>query len=213
MSANIRDKKFVWRGEQLTKAEYESRLSSVNFFDNNIILQLKGEYENLIKSVPRKFADVFKNLNCTGDTLSNSKNAKNTYYSYNVENMKNVIRSFDTKDCEDVYSSGASNQLLYDGVVAGHSSYNIKFFSYAHNTTDSEYINWCQGSSNCFGSVGLRNKSYCILNSQYEKEDFEKLRNQIQQDMVINPYVDSRGLVYKYGEFFPQEFSPFAYNE
>ena len=26
------------------------------------------------------------------------------------------------------------------------------------------------------------------------------------------PYVDSRGLVYKYGEFFPIEFSPFGYN-
>jgi hypothetical protein len=27
------------------------------------------------------------------------------------------------------------------------------------------------------------------------------------------PYIDSKGRVYKYGEFFPSELSPFAYNE
>jgi hypothetical protein len=27
------------------------------------------------------------------------------------------------------------------------------------------------------------------------------------------PYIDSKGRVYKYGEFFPMELSPFAYNE
>ena len=31
--------------------------------------------------------------------------------------------------------------------------------------------------------------------------------------MIANPYVDKRGLVYTYGEFFPSELSPFAYNE
>ncbi|KKU05303.1 MAG: hypothetical protein UX07_C0018G0013, partial [Parcubacteria group bacterium GW2011_GWA2_45_30] len=27
------------------------------------------------------------------------------------------------------------------------------------------------------------------------------------------PYIDQKGRVYKYGEFFPPELSPFAYNE
>ena len=27
------------------------------------------------------------------------------------------------------------------------------------------------------------------------------------------PYVDQKGIVYKYGEFFPSEISPFCYNE
>jgi len=31
--------------------------------------------------------------------------------------------------------------------------------------------------------------------------------------MKDTPYVDSKGMEYKYGEFFPTEFSPLAYNE
>jgi Zn ribbon nucleic-acid-binding protein len=31
--------------------------------------------------------------------------------------------------------------------------------------------------------------------------------------MDVNPYVDKRKSVYKYGEFFPSDLSPFAYNE
>jgi hypothetical protein len=31
--------------------------------------------------------------------------------------------------------------------------------------------------------------------------------------MNNNPYIDKKGRVYRYGEFFPMEISPFAYNE
>ena len=33
------------------------------------------------------------------------------------------------------------------------------------------------------------------------------------EHMDSMPYVDKRGIVYKYGEFFPSEIAPFAYNE
>ena len=59
----------------------------------------------------------------------------------------------------------------------------------------------------------MRNKKYCILNTQYTKEEYEALLPRIIAHMNTMPYVDARGMVYKYGEFFPPDFSPFAYNE
>ncbi|HEY4475332.1 MAG TPA: hypothetical protein VJB92_01240, partial [Candidatus Paceibacterota bacterium] len=50
-------------------------------------------------------------------------------------------------------------------------------------------------------------------NKQYSKEEYEKLRAQIIKHMDDMPYTDKQGRIYKYGEFFPLEFSPFAYNE
>ncbi len=45
------------------------------------------------------------------------------------------------------------------------------------------------------------------------KEEYEALVPKIIQHMNDMPYVDKKGRVYKYGEFFPVELSPFAYNE
>ena len=72
----------------------------------------------------------------------------------------------------------------------------------------------CQSSSsNLFACVGLRNKQYCILNKQYSKEEYDELVPKIIEHMNVMPYTDKKGIVYKYGEFFPSEFSPFNYNE
>ncbi|PIR61236.1 MAG: hypothetical protein COU68_00475 [Candidatus Pacebacteria bacterium CG10_big_fil_rev_8_21_14_0_10_45_6] len=59
----------------------------------------------------------------------------------------------------------------------------------------------------------MRNKQYCILNKQYSKEEYQALVPKIKQFMIDVPYVDKLGRVYKYGEFFPLDFSPYAVNE
>ena len=70
-----------------------------------------------------------------------------------------------------------------------------------------------RGCSNCFGCYGLKMKNYCILNKQYTKEQYEELLPKIIKHMNDMPYIDSKGRIYKYGEFFPFELSPFSYNE
>ena len=61
--------------------------------------------------------------------------------------------------------------------------------------------------------LGLRSKQYCILNKQYTKEEYEELVPKIIKHMNDMPYIDAKGRIYKYGEFFPPELSPFCYNE
>jgi hypothetical protein len=61
--------------------------------------------------------------------------------------------------------------------------------------------------------MNLKRKQYCILNKQYTKEEFEKLKPQIIEDMKINPYIDRLGRKFFYGDFFPLEFSKFPYNK
>ena len=68
------------------------------------------------------------------------------------------------------------------------------------------------GSENLFGCVSLRQKKYCILNKQYTKEEYEILVPKIKEHMNEMPFVDKKGNIYKYGEFFPIEFSFFPYN-
>ena len=202
MSSNLRNKRYVWRGEQLTKEEYQERIKNLENNSHTSVEKLRKEFTELCASSVHKFADLYKTIDSTGDAIGNTKNAKNTFYASNMENTNFIIRSFHTKDSYDVYGAGEGNQLLYDGVTGGHNSSNLKFFAYAHNTSNSEYTFWCQNSSKCFGSVGLRNKKYCILNVQYSEKEYDELREKIIRDMGTS-----------YGEFFPPDFAPFAYNE
>jgi hypothetical protein len=51
------------------------------------------------------------------------------------------------------------------------------------------------------------------LNKQYSKEDYLHLKEQIVKQMNEMPYHGTKGRTYGYGEFFPIEISPWAYNE
>ena len=66
------------------------------------------------------------------------------------------------------------------------------------------YSEFCHSSRDVFGCIGLKNAQYCILNKQYSKEEYQSIRAEIIESMKI------RG---EWGEFFPCELSPFAYNE
>jgi hypothetical protein len=59
----------------------------------------------------------------------------------------------------------------------------------------------------------LKNKQYCILNKQYTKEEYQELVPKIKQQMLDKPFMDNVGRIIKYGEFFPSDMTPFAYNE
>src|SRR6185369_10692718 len=74
-------------------------------------------------------------------------------------------------------------------------------------------LNMLARNADLFGCVALRNKQYCILNKQYSKEEYESLVPKIIEHMKTMPYTDAKGRAYAYGEFFPSELSPFAYNE
>jgi hypothetical protein len=62
----------------------------------------------------------------------------------------------------------------------------------------------CSGGDNLFGCWGLRNKSYCIFNKQYTKEEYEK------EVAKIIAHMQSTG---ERWEFFDPSLSPFGYNE
>jgi hypothetical protein len=51
------------------------------------------------------------------------------------------------------------------------------------------------------------------LNKQYSREDYHSLVPRIIEQMKTLPYRDEKGRSYQYGEYFPPEMAPFAYNE
>lgn len=119
-----------------------------------------------------------------------------------------------SRDCYDHSIFGENSFFTYECVVCGRGANALSFCADCWvNVRELEYCLYCTSSSNLFGCVGLRNKTHCILNKQYSKEEFGRLKKKIIQHMKEMPYKDKEGRVYRYGEFFPIEFSPFPYNQ
>ena len=211
----LKNKSYYIFNKQYSKEDYVKKLKEYDMGSYKTLLKVKEEFECLKMLYPRRFAHILRSQNVTGNNI---KDAKNCWFCFDTtggaENGKYLaIAGLNLKEGYDCYDVGTNSQLIYEGVDVGLNSSNILFSSMVWESINAQYSNDCNGCSNIFGCIGLRNKSYCILNRQHTKEEYEKLIPKIIERMNQAPYVDKMGNVYKYGEFFPPEISVFAYNE
>jgi hypothetical protein len=211
---NLRNKSNCIFNDQYSKEEYKEKLKMLDLGSYTALSNFKDQFYDFTLNFPRKYANILKSYNCTGDNIGNSKNIENCFDVYgNVEDSKYLAHVVDMKDSYDLYGAGASSSLLYEGVDTGRFASKQLFAILTHSCIDTNYTYMCYNSRNLFGCIGIRKGEYCILNKKYSKEEYEELVPKIIKHMNEMPYVDSNGLIYNYGEFFPSELSPFAYNE
>ncbi len=215
MCAGLRNKKYHFQNKKYSKEDYEKILTKYRLNTFSGAEKAQKEYYEFVLKYPRRYTEIFHSLNCTGEMISDSKNSKQSFVLKNAENCRYSDFSGDskspTKDCYDITTTGISSEC-YECVVGDHSQLNL-FGVFSVKSQDIKYCQHCHNCKYCFGCVGLRNASYCVFNRQYTKEEYEKLVPKIISHMNEMPYVDRKGAIYKYGEFYPIEFSPFGYNE
>ncbi len=213
-SSNITNKRYVFGNVQYTKEEYfiktqEFNLSSYGQFNKAINIF----NDEIIKNSIHRYAHIYNSQNASGDYVNNSKNIK---YGFDIADSENIKYSSRVLlNCKDSYDQQglAQGELNYECVAASFGTYKDLACYITLGSKECEYSGLLRNCSNCFGCFGLVNAQYCILNKQYSKEEYDERVSQIKKGMLENPYVDKKGRVYGYGEFFPYEFSPFALNE
>ncbi|MGC9603303.1 MAG: hypothetical protein ABSF47_02435 [Minisyncoccia bacterium] len=210
--ANQNNKTHCIFNVQYSKEEYEKKLGELGLNTVGGIASVKEEFTKTYLQVPHRYANIFNSVDCTGENINDSKNVK---YSFDIfekmEDSRYMYGSLQTKDCYDgngIYQ----NPMCYETVDANIGQ-NVHMSLTIYSSNDITYCWNCHSSSDLFGCVGLRNKKYCILNKQYTKEEYDELLPKIKKHMNDMPYVDKIGRKYGYGEYFPDEISPFAHNE
>jgi hypothetical protein len=214
LSSNLRNKQYFIRNQAYSKEDYFREIGKMNFGSRISNSSYLKEFFSIQEKSLHKYADIVKAPGCTGNHIANAKNAKNCFEAHEVENAKNCYRVLGANELYDTTNGGLGSEIIYEIITGGKAGFNVKFSIAAFDAVrESEYIDYCASCSHCFGCAGMRNKEYCILNKQYTKEEYEKLVEKIKKQMDDMPYTDKKGNVYKYGEFFPAEISPFTYNE
>jgi len=206
---------YIWN-EQYSKEEYETKIGEINFGSFETLQKLRKNFEKVYLESIHKYAELINCKNVTGDHVRSARNCTSCFDlgGDNTENCHYATWSgFGAKDLFDVGpGAGWGSELVYESVDTIDTS-SILGSMTIHNSNNIFYSINCHSSNNLFGCCGLRKKSYCILNKQYTKEQYEKLISKITKHMSDMPYIDNKGRIYKYGEFFPAEISLFSYNE
>jgi len=212
---NLRNKIYYIFNKPYTKEVYFEKLKS---FESGSYIALQSMLEKthgFWLNFPVKYMHSFQNTNVSGEHIQNSRNVFRSYSIHDGEALKycQMVENGVT-DCYDYTNFGFASSRVYECLVSGQKCYDLRWcWECWDANTDLEYSAFCHGSSHLFGCIGLRKKEHCIFNKQYSKEDYFALREKIIHHMNEMPYMDKERRIYRYGEFFPTEFSPFAYND
>ncbi len=214
LSHNLRNKKFYIRNRQYSKEDYFNELEKLNLKSRASREVLLEEFIKIKQSAIYRFANIVRSINSTGNNLLNVKNCHNCFDIYNAENLKYCHRAFASfKDSMDV-SYAMVSELIYEYTTGCLNDYNVKFsYSAINSVRNADYTECCRNCTNIFGCISLNNVENAIFNKVYSEEEYKILRTRIIEQMSSMPFIDKAGRIYKYGEFFPIEISPWAYNE
>ncbi len=213
--ANLRNKKYHIFNKPYSKEDYFSEIKKWDLGSYKTYQEIKKlAEEHWKKFSPCPIYERF-NTNSNGNRIYESKNCKESFEVSGVEDGKYLAMMYQPpiKDSYDVSSWGYNMSRSYECCNVGENVSDARFSNESGlGSIDIEYCKLSTGSHH-FGCVSIKKGNYCILNKRYTEEEYLKLREKIIAHMNEMPYMDKMGNVYRYGEFFPAEISPFAYNE
>lgn len=202
---NMRNAQYCIFNVQHSKEEYLKKLKEFNLDTYIGVQNLKKEFADHRVKFPKKFAHVINISNGTGNYMNNTKNCKECFHAYDAEDCAYSIHVWrGAKDCYDCNTAGRTAERVYNSLNSGLEVSNVICGSMCWGANFVEYSFFCPNAVNCFGCVALKKGKYAVLNKEYSKEEYEKIRLQIVSELKEKDM---------YGEFFPKEFSVFGYNE
>jgi hypothetical protein len=202
LCTNGRNLNYCIENVQYTKEEYE-KIKMEIFVNHKSLEQIKEKYNKMRVKAIVKYASSTKCNNVTGDYLYNCHDGIRLFDVGNSKNCSYLADGEDSMDCQDCNNFYIKPERLYNimGTLQSTNCIVGVFIMYCNET---HYSDSCYNCTNCFGCVGLNKKNYFILNKQYEKEEYLKIKEEI----IIQLKKD--GI---YGDYFPPKISPFGHNE
>ena len=170
------------------------------------IKQAINKVNHHFSKFPKRACIWHSNENVKWNFLINCKNSESCFDSLDLEDSKYCANIKWWRDCYDINRWGRYSELCYEASAIWENTLKVLFSEACWNwVSDTLYsLFCCNNCSNLFWCIWLKQKSYCIFNKQYTKEEYEKIVPQIIEHMQKT---------WEWWEFFPIELSPFAYNE
>ncbi len=199
---NLRNKSNCWFNEQLTPEEYSNRLEDYtgSYSKKEEMIKI---FEYFCLQHPHRENNNIKAVDSEGDYLYECKSVKDSFEVSKAENCRYLFSSKVIKDSLGTIGYGTNGENLLEVVATGYSSNIIGSF-WAENSQDVVYGFDVKYNTSTIGCDAIKNAKYAILNKEYLKEEYERLKEHIVEELK------SQNL---YGLMMPPSIAPFAYNE
>ena len=197
---DLQNKSYCIDNIQYSKDEYLLR-------KENIMKNISSYEKN--SSVNR--SHVFDYGNDTIDNCINVIKSRNLSYARNcscVNNGRNILLVHGVDKAENMYDVYEWWWMISDNFYAVTNSWNHAHHLYCSTMIDASsfifYSYDLEACSFCLWCIWLKNKSYCILNKQYTKEEWYEKVDEIFTQMEKD---------WQLWEFFPATMNPFYFND
>ena len=199
---NGRNLTYCILNKQYSKEEFEKKKEEI-LKSYESVEEAKRKYEKIRGEALVKYAFATKCVNATGDYMYNCHDGVQIFDTSNAKNCSYMADAEDPIDSQDVNNYYFKSERCYNamGVLQDN---NCIVDTYVFYCSRVDYSDSCRNCADCFGCAGLNKKNYFILNKEYSKEEYQKLKEKIVESLK------SEGV---YGEFFPPALSPFGYND
>ncbi len=199
----IRNKSYLIFNQQYSSEEYTKRYREYKLHTYVGLQNFLKEFNEFKLKHFRRYAYVVSCEKSTGNYLTNSHNCIQCFDLSESEDCKYSIYSYKTKDAYDIYGAPGAELAYYSCAIP--ETYNVRWSAIIWPGSVNVYYSYlCRTARNCFGCVALHNNEYSILNKQYSPEEYERLLKKIKAHMIETG---------EWGNFFPMNISPWAYNE
>ncbi len=137
------------------------------------------------------------------------KNSSYLSHCFNISNGENckywVYAGARIVDSYDFFMAGTPPMSKTLETIWVYRTFQSAFLFSCDESQNIYYCDTCyKWNSYLFWCLGLRNSSYCILNKQYSKEEYE---------ILVPKIIEHMQKTWEWWEFFPSSLSPFWYNE
>lgn len=205
---NLRNKEYYFLNEKLTKEEYEKKVASIKKDTPESLEKARNKFLDFSQKFPHRYMEGTQNEDSTGNYLYNTQRCTDCYDVHNSQDCAYVYNCRNMKMCHDitVFGSEEGADFCYNCHEIGAGVRNIRFSDQIwQGCYEIDYSKLCtQNSHHLFGCIGLKHQSYCILNKQYSEDEYHTLRNKIIEHMKETG---------EWGQYFPYDLCPYAYNE
>lgn len=197
LCSDLENQSYCINNNQLSKEEYAIEKAKLLNDKSNFIslLQTLGHTEGNIAAVA-----------CEWHGITNSNNLIHWYYANQIQTGHNVVLCGSAVDNENVYDVISAWSPYGSNLYGGFSQSGEHHYCCCHTllSTNVFYSYFLDSCSFCLWCIWLKNKSYCILNKQYEKDErYEK----------VDEIFSSMEATWTLWDFFPGSLNPFYFND
>jgi hypothetical protein len=204
-SANLRQRQYYIFNEPHSKEDYFKKLASYRLDTHEGLQKARRIYlHDMATKYPVRALYQVQCESCEGGSLTNCRNMRHYFFAANSEDCAYgfmMDKATDSLDANYIGYDVSERCYQFIGCLG---LFDCIACNACWHGSKLRYCQFCFSCSECFGCVSLQQKSYCILNKQYTKEEYERIIPQITEAMKKSQ---------EWGEFFPATLSPFGYNE